>query len=453
MPDSQNQRLLKRAYWVSKLRWVAALVVCAATYCSTDFFGISLNSVPLYGIGVLLVVYNALLILLLKYFTRGEFPHYGAVKKIVELQISTDLVILTFVLHYSGGIENPFVFYFIFHMIIASILLSVTESFLQATFACLLFGLMLLLEYENIIPHYCLKGFVTNCLYRDTSYLMGTYFTFVTAIYLVVYMASSIATKMRNAEAGYREANEQLHQKDRVKDEYVLRVTHDIKGHLAAIKSCLDVVVRKLVGDLNSEQLDLLETAARRAASLNTFVKALLNLTGMKLQGKMEMSTFSLGDTIGDAFSTIESSASDKSISLIKKIDVTDEDIFGNQVSIEEAITDLLLNAIKYTPKKGTVTLRAEDSCTAVRIEVEDTGIGIPQNEQHRIFEEFFRASNAKKIERDGTGLGLSIVKQIVESHGGRVGFESEENVGTRIWFELPKYNCLPPKLKNKMII
>ena len=441
MPDSQNERLLKRAYWVSRLRWIAALVVCAATYCSTNFFGISLSIVPLYIISALLVVYNVLLILLLKYFTRGESPRYGAVKRIVELQISADLVILTFVLHYSGGIENPFVFYFIFHMIIASILLSVAESFLQATFACLLFGLMLLLEYEQLIPHYCLKGFVSNCLYRESSYIVGTYFTFVTAIYLVVYMASSIATKMKNAEAGYREANDQLRQKDRVKDEYVLRVTHDIKGHLAAIKSCLDVVVRKLVGDLNAEQLDLLETAARRSASLNTFVKALLNLTSMKLQGKMEMGKFSLMDAIAGAFSTVESSASAKSISVVRKIDVATDEIFGNQVSIEEAITDLLLNAIKYTPEKGTVSLRAEDNCTSVRIEVEDTGIGIPQNEQHRIFEEFFRASNARNIERDGTGLGLSIVKQIIESHKGSVGFESKENVGTRIWFELPKCN------------
>lgn len=440
MQDSQDERLLKRAYWVSRQRWIAAALVCAATYGSTNFFGISLNSVPLYLIGVLLVAYNALLILLLKHFTRGEFPRYEAVKKIVAFQISADLVILTFVLHYSGGIENPFVFYFIFHMIIASILLSVTESFLQATFACLLFGFMLLFEYEQIIPHYCLKGFISNCLYQDTRYIMGTYFTFVTAIFLVVYMASSIASKMKKAEEGYREANELLRQKDRIKDEYVLRVTHDIKGHLAAIKSCLDVVVRKMAGDLNPQQQDLLETSQRRTTSLNNFVKALLNLTTMKLQGKMEMSRFSLGDTIAGALSTIESNASAKSISLVRKIDVASDEIFGNQVSVEEAIIDLLLNAVKYTPEKGTVTLRAEDNCAYVRIEVEDTGIGIPQKEQNRIFEEFFRASNARNFERDGTGLGLSIVKQIVESHKGRIGFESKENVGTKIWFELPAH-------------
>ena len=235
--------------------------------------------------------------------------------------------------------------------------------------------------------------------------------------------------------------NEQLRQKDRVKDEYVLRVTHDIKGHLAAIKGCLDTVVHKIVGDLNSEQEELLEIAARRTASLNTFVKALLNITSMKLQGKMKMSRFSLRDTIASAFSIIERSASQKGISLAKEIDMATDELFGNQVSIEEAITDLLLNAVKYTPEKGMITLRVKDNGTSVRIEVEDTGIGIPQNEQHRIFEEFFRASNAKNVERDGTGLGLSIVKQIAESHGGKVGFESKESIGTQIWFELPKYN------------
>jgi len=81
--------------------------------------------------------------------------------------VSADLLILTVLLHFSGGIENPFVFYFMFHMIIASILLSERESYLQATFAVLVFGFMVLFEYLQIIPHYCLRGFVPHCLHRD----------------------------------------------------------------------------------------------------------------------------------------------------------------------------------------------------------------------------------------------------------------------------------------------
>jgi hypothetical protein len=98
-------------------------------------------------------------------------------------------------------------------MIIASILLSVKESYLQCTFAVLLFGLLILLEYMQLINHYCLKGFVERCLYKDGLFVLGTYFVFATAMYLVVYMASYIATRLRKAEEAHRDANILLQEK------------------------------------------------------------------------------------------------------------------------------------------------------------------------------------------------------------------------------------------------
>jgi len=115
------------------------------------------------------------------------------------------------------------------------------------------------------------------------------------------------------------------------------------------------------------------------------------------------------------------------------------DQIVGNQFSIEETVTNLLLNAIKYTPEKGQVTLNVKDDADAILIEIEDTGIGIPKKELDLVFEEFYRASNARKVEKDGTGLGLSIAKHIVERHGGRIGVESEEGRGTKFTLTLPK--------------
>jgi len=129
--------------------------VGAATYVSHNLLGIALQDIALYGIAIFLAVYNVTVLFLLNHFAkRGNVVLHSAVKKIINIQISADLLILTVLLHFSGGIENPFVFYFIFHMIIASILLSVWESFLQATFAVLLFCLLILLEYLQLIPHY-----------------------------------------------------------------------------------------------------------------------------------------------------------------------------------------------------------------------------------------------------------------------------------------------------------
>jgi signal transduction histidine kinase len=102
-------------------------------------------------------------------------------------------------------------------------------------------------------------------------------------------------------------------------------------------------------------------------------------------------------------------------------------------------IANLLFNAIKYTPENKTVHIEASGSDDYVQIDITDTGIGVPADEIENVFEEFFRASNAKESEKDGTGLGLSIVKQIVERHGGKISVQSKQGEGSTFTVILPK--------------
>jgi signal transduction histidine kinase len=380
------------------------------------------------------------MLLLLNRFNKGEKEATcREVKKIINFQISADLLLLTALLHFSGGIENPFVFYFTFHMIIASILLSPRESYFQATFAVLLFGLLVLLEYVQFIPHYCLRGFVSQCLHQERSYLVGTFFVFSTGLYLAVYMASYIAVRLRRAEQAYKQSNILLEEKDHIKDEYVLRVTHDIKGHIATVQSCLGVLVSKLLGPLNEQQTDLISRAHKRTRKLTHFIKALLELTQMRLSNKMETESFSLKNTVHSAVETVRTKAEEKSITLTSSVEPSADRMFGNQFSIEEMLTNLLLNSIKYTPASGSVEINASKNGEGILVEVSDTGIGIPKEEQNQIFDEFYRASNARDIERDGTGLGLSIVKHIIDRHSGKIEVESKNGDGTTFRLSLPK--------------
>ncbi len=437
---TETTTLVRRAFWLVRLRWIATVAVCIGTYFAGNVLGIKLQDPILYSIAVLLALYNLIMLLLLNYMTREKRNIRGLpVKTIINFQISADLLILTVLLHFSGGIENPLSFYFIFHMIIASILLSVRDSYLQATFAVLVFGLLILLEYLQIIPHYCLIGFVEQCSHRSKLYIAGIYSVFSTAMYIVVYMASYIATRLKRAEEDYRVANLLLRKKDHIKDEYVLRVTHDIKGHLAAIQSCLDVVAKKLVGPLNEQQQDFIGSADKRTRKLTSFVKALLRLTQIRLSNNLEMEVFSLKDKITAALNTAEAKARDKSIALKSNIELTEDKVLGNQLSIEEVITNLLFNAIKYTAQNGEVEINAKNENDCVLVEIIDTGIGIPREELPRVFDEFYRASNARKIEKDGTGLGLAIAKQIIERHNGKIWVESKEGIGTTFSFTLPK--------------
>ena len=437
--DPQNTRLIKRAYWLIKLRWIAIAGVCLATFFAHNIMGVSVEDVPLYCVAAALVLENIISLLLLKRIIGASFNN-APIKKIINFQITADLVALTILLHYSGGIENPIIIYFVFHMIIASILLSVRESYLQATLAVFLISLLAVLEYKGIIPHHCLEGFVTCNMPQGIFYVLGHVFILATTLYLVVYMTSSISIQLRNQEEAYRQANIQLQQKDRIKDEYVLQLTHDIKGHLAAIQSCLSVLANGIAGPLSEQQADFVSRTHDRTKKLTKFVKALLRLTEMRLSDKFERDFFSLKDTVSIAIESVKTKTEDKNITLSSSIEPTVDKVFGNQFSIEEAITNLLLNSIKYTPTNGTVQVQVKDNGETVLVEISDTGIGIPANEIDKVFDEFFRASNARRVERDGTGLGLSIAKQTIQRHGGHIWVESQEGKWTKISFTLPKY-------------
>ena len=247
--------------------------------------------------------------------------------------------------------------------------------------------------------------------------------------------------ELKKQEKALREANIQLKEKDRIKDEYVARVTHDIKGHLAAIKSCLYIASDKLIGPLTEKQSDFMGRAMNRTTQLTTFVKELLDLTQMRLSGRLKMAGFSLPDVISKALAGIAAGAKEKSITVTSNVHPSVGQIVGDEFSINEMITNLLFNAVKYTPRNKTVHLEAKEQDDCVEIDIIDTGIGIPADQIGEVFDEFFRASNAKKSEKDGTGLGLSIVKQIVERHGGTISVQSQEGQGTTFTLTLPKNN------------
>lgn len=250
-------------------------------------------------------------------------------------------------------------------------------------------------------------------------------------------------TELKKQEKALREANIQLREKDRIKDEYVSRVTHDIKGHLAAIQSCLYIGADESAGPLAEKQSNFLGRALNRTTQLSVFVKELLELTQMRLSGRLQMESFSLPDSISKALAAITTKANDKSIAVSSNIEPSVGQIVGNEFSINEMLTNLLFNAIKYTPENKTVHLEAQSGDDCVQIDICDTGIGIPEDELGEIFEEFFRASNAKKSEKDGTGLGLSIVKQIIERHRGTITAQSQQGQGTTFSVILPTNN--PP--------
>ena len=153
-------------------------------FLARKILGASIESRLLYIVSLAFILINITTLSLIKFTCRFDTGKKNSlIKKIINLQISADLLVLTILVHYSGGLENPFFLYLLFHMIIASTLLSPKDSYLQASFAVLLLTLIAITEYAGIIPHYSLEGFITQDLYLNGLYLLIVLAVFATTSY------------------------------------------------------------------------------------------------------------------------------------------------------------------------------------------------------------------------------------------------------------------------------
>ncbi len=225
---------------------------------------------------------------------------------------------------------------------------------------------------------------------------------------------------------------ENLKKLDDAKTWFLLKASHELKSPLNVIQSISKLLIDGYVGTLTEKQKELVARISSRANALAETVKDLISLAKGKAEiENTEREKINLCDIMEEAIKFYSSKAEEKHIQLEIICTTEKSIIYGVREGLESIVTNLLSNAIKYTPEGGKVTLRMLGEKDRVIIEVSDTGIGIPKEEQKKLFSEFFRASNAKALTESGTGLGLSIVKANVEKHGGKIEFQSEEGKGT----------------------
>jgi signal transduction histidine kinase len=426
--------------WFIRIRWIAITILIISCLVVKYLLNISIQEKSIYIITAILLALNVSHKIILRRIKKeGSEKAIKKIKQEIHFQIVTDLILLTIILHFSGGIENPLVLFYFFHMIIASSIFTSLQSYFYAVFAIFLAASLALLECYGVVPHYPLVGFGSHDLYNNILYVYGTGFVFGCTSILVVFLSHMIIYRSIKSEETYVRTNIELENKDKLKNEYVLRVTHDIKGHIAAILSCLDVVRSKSTGHLNEIQEEFTSRAYERTGLLSGFIKDLLNLTGKRLKHDNEIEEFSLPDLINKVIKPILMLIQDKSIDFNMYLDKSVVGISGNPYTIEELYSNLLLNSVKYTPPKGHIELTVKSHNNYFVTEISDSGIGIPKEDLPKVFDEFYRASNVPKDIKTGSGLGLSIAKQIVEDHKGKIWVTSEEGVWTKFTFILPK--------------
>ncbi|MCU0597958.1 MAG: ATP-binding protein [Desulfobacterales bacterium] len=226
---------------------------------------------------------------------------------------------------------------------------------------------------------------------------------------------------------------------DQLKSDFVSMVAHEIKSPLNSILMQLKVVMDGLAGDLTEKQKEILFRTSDKIKALTMLSSDLLDLSkiesGLINQEKEE---FNIAELVRRQVDFYAEQAKAKSLELTMRETDPSIRIVGNKTNIEEVVSNLITNAIRYTPEGGKIKASVEKDKNYARIQVSDTGFGIPEEDLSRIFDRFYRVKNEKTRFINGTGLGLAIVKSIVEAHQGTITVSSKTDQGSTFSVSLP---------------
>ena len=235
-------------------------------------------------------------------------------------------------------------------------------------------------------------------------------------------------------------ANERLKELDRLKSDFVSNVSHELRTPLTAIKGAVDLILREVPGPLNEKQNHHLKRVSANTQHLAGLISDLLDLSKIE-EGKIELHAerVSLEGLVHEVVETLRTLAVEKLIELKVGSVESSLNVWVDRNKLTQVLTNLIGNAIKFTPAQGRVTISSASNDTDwVRVSVSDTGPGILVNEHGRIFDKFYQVAENGAAKPKGTGLGLAIAKTLVELHGGEIWVESEPRHGSTFYFTLP---------------
>lgn len=453
-----ERELASRLSWFISIRWFAGLTALLFLAVAWHGFGIRLTGPDQPLVRVLAAVlglffYNAVLVILVWAFrTRGLLGR-RAIHAFANLQIVCDLACVAFIWHYTGSIENAFCILFIFPMAWASELLSRTNAYFHAVLGATMMNAVAWGEYSGLLPHVhlvrlvdqCIMDFVPPELYLDWAFVLMVCMAVSGGMFVTVFLAGTIAQRLRLRENQLEEAYRRLQTVDTLKTDFMRRASHELRAPLSATHMMLKTVQQNVADRLDAGQREMIVRATDRVDSLTKLVNDLLLFSRLEnevdVPARREPTSFD--EVVRQTIELLTAGAETKNLRL--EFDIAPARVTAEKEELTEIATNLVSNAIRYTPDGGRVSVRLTSEGGFAVLEVTDTGIGIAPKDLPRVFDEFFRSTEAKNAVRHGTGIGLAIVKKIVQSLRGTIDVRSTPGEGSTFTVRLPLSTEPPP--------
>lgn len=358
------------------------------------------------------------------------------------LNVSTDMFAMTAAIYFTGGELSPLFPIYLIEITVVALLGNLGATVMAAVGAIGMYATMSLLVHAGVLPVWqppvmLTHGLTANYVALDLAYaalLLG----------VPAYYAARILQALRDKQQALELRTEQLMEAGRQKSQFMANVTHELRTPIHGICGLTDLVESGVYGAVTPKQRDAQQAIRRSARSLLALIDDLLEVSRGDA-GKIDPQPMAVH--VGDLITTVVAAArwmvGTKDLAV--ETDVAEDlpDVQTDPRALRQVVLNLLSNAAKFTPEGGRIVVRAKrqergGQGAAVRIEVEDSGIGIAAEDQERIFEEFRQLDGSAERAYGGVGLGLSVVRRLVDAVGATVDVKSEPGKGATFGVVLP---------------
>lgn len=458
-----------RLRWFIRLRWLflggAVVVLGLERLVLTNIqrpFALASTLMALAVVNVLWTVVSHVLLRPVPTTPASAGPaQLGRPEIFANVQVAVDLLLLTTILRYTGGAENPLAIFYLFHMAIVSLLLPPWQAILQGVWAVLLYALLVIGEWQSwLAPHYRFLPAHDIRLYTQVEYVFAVLLVVACGIFGTLYFTLHIARQMHAQERELQRTNAALRQSQIAiqdlqhrRSRFMQTAAHQLKSPLAVIQTLTELIRSAIVPP--EAITDTCDRIIRRCREGIGQVSELLTLARVQEAdpARHRRSQADVRQTVAELCRHFRPLAESKQIELTEWVpEEGDLKVSVDPQDLKDCVGNLIDNAIKYTQGPGrvrvTVTSKAEDGRpVSVGIHVSDTGMGIDASllrsangepTYAAVFDAFRRGANVIAAGIPGTGLGLSIVREVVEQAGGRIWVVSRPGAGSSFTITLP---------------